>query len=222
MPFIWTDIARKLVEIFTTPPKELPPEWQKHPLRVNEEGWLEGDEVKIIKAHPSWHYSKLSTPTGDPLALVWHVSATKLGTAEVMANNRIHQFRPKKPEHTKEDAGKLYDRAASWHISVESNKVVQMISLEAGAWHAVNGIKGVGPANRTSIGIELVGYEAGPWPEEQVANAARVARAIIQSYGIKRELAQIQHATIDPKDRTDPGKEWMTKHMQRVMDFCYA
>lgn len=218
----FTDFFKTIARILKTAPA-FPPEWLLlPPLRVNEEGWLEGDGVEIIRAHPSWYYSKLSTPTGDPQAIVWHVSATKHGTAGVMANNRIRAFRPKKPEHTKEDAGKLYDRAASWHLSVESNRIVQMIPLEAGAWHAIGQIKGLGPANRVSTGIELVGFEKGPWPDEQVAQAARVTRAIVQSYGIQRKYADVQHATIDPKDRTDPGKEWMSKHMAKVMTYAFA
>lgn len=193
-----------------TAPRHYPDEWQMaSPLRISEDGWLEGDQVEYIRAHPSWHYPKLSTPHGDPLAIVAHASATKHGTARVMANNRI---RPRT----------LKDRAASWHISVEADRIVQMISCEAGAWHAIGAIKGAGPANRVSVGIELVGYEQGPFPDAQVLNYARVTRAIVQSYGIPRALALVPHAVIDPDRRSDPGRVFMTEHAPHVLAFAFA
>ena len=202
---IITSVWKRLSE-----PRQWPDEWQLLPgMRVNEDGWLEGDGVEIMKAHPSWHYPKLSTPHGDPLAIVAHTSATPLGTAINMAKRRMV---PRKPE----------DRAASWHISIEDARVVQMISCEAGAWHAIGGIKGAGPANRVSVGIELVGYEKGPWPDHQVQQAARVWRAIVQSYGIKRGLAMVPHAIIDPDRRSDPGRLWMKDYADSVVAFAVS
>ncbi len=206
-----TGLARKLRTIFGPLPTGFPDEWQLTPvLHVNGDGWLEGDGVQLVPAHASWFYPKLSTPTGDPRAIVWHVSATNPGTARTMAKHRVV---PRRPE----------DRAASWHISIEADGgVTQMVSLEAGAWHALNGIKGVGPANRTSASVELVGWERGPFPELQVIGACRVARAIVRSYGIPRELANVAHADIDPGRRSDPGKLWLREHAPNVMSFAYA
>jgi hypothetical protein len=178
-------------------------------LIVNESGWLEGEGVEIIRAHSSWHYPRLSTPTGDPMAIVCHSSQTAIGTARSMANRRT-------------GARTATDRAASWHISIEPTRIVQMVSCEAGAWHAIGSIKGAGAANRVSVGIELVGYEAGPWSAETVDQACRVWRALVQSYGIPRERAMVAHAVIDPKRRKDPGKPWMTQHAARVLDYAYA
>ena len=113
------------------------------------------------------------------------------------------------------------DRAASWHISVDVDRVVQMISCEAGAWHASKAIPGVGPANRVSVGIELVGKPAGPWIEPQVMLAARVWRAIVQSYGIPMARAMVSHSSIEP-NRSDPGKPWEREHAQRVLAFAFA
>lgn len=190
--------------LFYTVPKqdELPP------LHVDEDGWLEGDGVVHIPSHSSWYYPRLSTTHGDPIAIVCHASATPLGTAAVMARNRAR--------HRTKD-----DRAASWHISVEDVLITQMAPLHVGCWHAIGSIKGVGPANRTATGIEMVGYEKGPWPEAQVINACRVWRAIVQSYGIKRSVAMVPHAIIDPERRSDPGKDWMQNHAERVLDYAY-
>lgn len=180
------------------------------PLHVNESGWLEGDGVTRIETHPSWFYTRLSTPTGNPLAIVAHASATAPGTAINMARRRT-VWRTKT------------DRAASWHISIEADgSVIQMASAEVGCWHAIGQIKGAGPANRVSVGIELIGYEKGPWPPEQVDGARRVWRALVQSYGIKRRLAMIPHAVIDPKRRSDPGKPWMLGYAESVLDYAYG
>jgi len=203
--------ARKARAAFGPLQSGFPDEWQLLPaLHVNEDGWLVGDGVQHFPMHQSWRYAKLSTPHGDPLAIVAHTSATNPGTARNMAKRRIA------PRTTE-------DRAASWHISVEADgSVIQMASCEVGTWHAAGQIKGVGPANRVSVGIELIGWEKGPWPEAQIQGACRVWRAIVQSYGIKRQFAMVPHAVIDPDRRSDPGKVWMTQHAERVLEFCYG
>lgn len=200
---IWS----RILDIFAAAGPKLP---ELPPLHVNEDGWLEGEDVTIIKSHPSWYYSRLSTPTGDPIAITWHASATAPGTAGNMARRRS---RPRTRE----------DRAASWHLSIEADgSIVQMASAEVGCWHAQGRISGAGPANRVSVGIELIGFERGPWPLAQVDGARRVARALVQSYGIKRALAAVPHAVIDPDRRSDPGKLWMREHMDAVMRYAYA
>ena len=204
------DLARKVRAAFGSLPAPFPDEWQLlAPLHVNEDGWLEGEGVVKISIDPSWYYPKLSTPHGDPLAIVAHVSATNLGTGPAMARNRAHKRTPDQ-------------RAASWHASVEVDSIVQMAPFEVGCWHAAGNIKGVGPANRTAVGIEIVGWEKGPFPEGQVQQAARLWRAIVQSYGIKREHAMVPHAIIDPDRRSDPGKIWMSQHATRVLDYAFA
>lgn len=191
-------------------PSAFPEEWRLLPsLHVNEAGWLEGDGVVHMPSDPSWYYPKLSTPHGDPLAIVAHASATNPGTARAMAKNRM------RPRGAK-------DRAASWHVSVDVHEIVQQAPLEVGCWHAIGNIKGVGPANRTAVGIEMVGWEKGPWPEEQQQRACQVWRAIVQSYGIRRELAMVPHAVIDPDRRSDPGKVFMRECAPRVVAFAYG
>lgn len=178
------------------------------PLEVRD-GWLVGDDVEVIKSHPSWHYAQLDTPKSHPLAIVAHASATRHGTARTMAERR-------RWARTKDD------RPASWHISVDSDRIVQMASLEVGCWHAIGLIKGAGAANRVSNGIELVGFEKGPWPEAQVHQACRVWRALVQAYRIPYELAMVPHAVIDPKHRTDPGKQWMKQHAETVLRYAFG
>jgi N-acetyl-anhydromuramyl-L-alanine amidase AmpD len=115
------------------------------------------------------------------------------------------------------------DRPASWHISVEADgSIVQQASCEVGCWHAVGQIRGVGPANRVSVGVELIGFERGPWPLAQVDGARRVWRAIVQSYGVRREHAMVAHAVIDPARRTDPGRAWMDGCAESVLAYAYA
>lgn len=179
------------------------------PLHINEQGWLDGEGVTIIASHPSWYYPKLSTASGDPTAIVAHCSATNPGTAINMAKRRAVPRTPK-------------DRPASWHASVEFDSIVQMAPFHVGCWHAVGSIKGIGPANRTAVGIELIGHEQGPWGEGYVTNAMRLWRALVQSYGIKRSVAMVPHAVIDPKRRSDPGKDWMRNHAGRVLDYAYG
>lgn len=187
-----------------------PEDWEiLPPLHVNEAGWLEGEGVVLMPSDPSWYYPRLSTPHGDPLAIVCHASATSPGTGRNMARRRMRQRT-------------AADRRASWHISVESSEIVQQAPLHVGCWHALGTIMGVGAANRTSIGVELVGWERGPWPEAQVQQACRVWRAIVQSYGIERRHAMVPHSAIDPDGRSDPGRPWMRDHSKRVLSFCYG
>lgn len=203
------ELTGKLISFLTAPPK-YPVEWNEMAeLHINEEGWLEGDGVVIIPSHPSWYYPKLSTPHADPTAIVGHVSDTPLGTGVVMAKNRA---RPREKD----------DRAASWHASAEVDHIVQMAPFHVGCWHAIGQIKGIGPANRTALGFEVVGKETGPFPDGQVAQCARLWRAAVQSYGIARAAALIPHAIIDPVRRSDPGKVFMTKHAPAVLAYAFA
>ena len=103
------DLSRKVRGAFGPLPSAFPEDWKLLPaLHVDDEGWLVGDEVQAMPMHSSWRYAKLSTPHGDPLAIVAHTSATNPGTARSMGRRRTS---PRQPE----------DRAASWHISVEAD-----------------------------------------------------------------------------------------------------
>lgn len=179
-------------------------------LTVDENGWLRGSVVRM-PIDPSWYSPRMTS--GRPQAIVAHYTATDPGTGRVMARNRQRR-------RTKND------RAASWHVTIETDgTVIQMAPLTAACWHAgsptARRIPGVGFANNTAVGIELVGHGR-EFPPEQVAAAARVWRAIVTAYDIQRELAMVTHAELDPQRRSDPGPVWMREHAERVLDEAYA
>jgi hypothetical protein len=184
------------------------------PLTINDQGWLVGDGVKFVPTHVTWRGGKLEA--GKPEGVVCHVSATNPGTALNMAKRRARPFG--------EDPD---DRLSSWHASVETNgEIVQMVSFTSSAHHAgsktARKVPGLGWANGRTNGIELIGWERGPFPEKQVLGYARLLRAIVRHYNIPRAFAMITHASIDPGRRSDPGEEWMEKHAERVLDLVYA
>lgn len=179
-------------------------------LTIDKDGWLQGDGVRRIPAHTSWYGGTLL-----PGGVVCHVSATNHGTAVNMAKRRSRKF-GLDPD----------DRLASWHASVETDgAIVQMVPFSRRAHHAgsktAQKVPGLGWPNSRTIGIELIGWERGPFPQVQVDSYARLLRCIVQHYGIEREFAMITHASIDPGRRSDPGPEWMTKHAETVLDAAY-
>ena len=180
---------------------------------IDAEGLIHGGGAEIVRAHPSWHGGPLIG--GEPGGIVCHVSATNHGTAGAMARRRARAF----------DAAKG-DRLASWHVSIEGDgSVIQMVPIVLRAWHAGSStarpVPGLGAANAMTIGIELIGWERGPFPEAQIASAGEVWRAIVRRYGIPRELAMITHQSIDPTRRSDPGRIWMAEYADRVLDVAY-
>jgi hypothetical protein len=193
----------------TTPP---PDPWANlAPLEIDDDGWLVGEGVTIIRTHQSW----LGPLIGKPGGVTCHVSDTNPGTAHNMAKRRARPFG--------QDPN---DRLSSWHASVEtSGALLQMVSFKQAAWHAgspsAKPIPGLGWANSRTNGIELIGYEKGPFPDLQVAGYARLQRALVKRYDIQRQFAMITHASIDGKRRSDPGPVWMKKHAERVLDYAF-
>ena len=159
-------------------------------LEIDHAGWLHGPGVVRMPAHPSWHYSGLSTPDGHPAGVVWHYTATKHGTAKSMAKRRTRKRNPAK------------DRAASWHISLEGDGTIwQMISLLDGAWHCRG-------QNRRTVGIELVGH-GDDFPKPQVWAAIRLVKALRAEYSWASKKSYIAgHRDFDPTRRRDPGDLW--------------
>jgi hypothetical protein len=182
------------------------------PLKIDADGWLVGEGVTLIPSHRSWFGEGLIG--GGPSGTVCHVSDTKPGTALSMAKRRALPW--KKPA-----------RLSSWHASVETDGgLIQMVPFTRRAWHAgsptAKPIPGLGFANSYTNGIELIGFTKGPFPELQVIGYARLLRALRIRYGFERAFAMVTHASIDPVRRSDPGKEWETKHARRVLELAFA
>lgn len=195
-----------------------PHEWEDAPpLEVDDEGWLVGEGVTRIVSHPSWHYPRLTSPGGEPLAIVAHNTATKPGTGLAMARRRTRKF-GLDPD----------DREASWHVSIEhaDGAIIQQVSFRAGCWHAgsttAKQIPGAGWANRVAASIELVGNDSTVGTPAQDLAAARVWRALVRRYEIPRERAMVPHSWIDPVRKTDPGKRWMSGHAPQVLAYAFA
>lgn len=207
-------------------PTPYPDEWQLLPaLTTDADGWLVGEGVTRIASHPSWYYAKLSTPDGEPDAVVAHYSATDAGTAESMARRRQRPW----SEFAADWRQTYPDKAVpqnSWHASIETyGGIVQMAPFTSGTWHAgsptAKPIKGVGWANRTAIGVELIGHGKA-FPQAQVIDAARLWAALVDRYGIARKHAMVTHQELDPGRRSDPGPVWMSKHAPRVLAYAFA
>ena len=167
--------------------------------------------VTRIPAHSSWSDGPLIH--GKPLGIVAHFTDTGPGTSTVMAHNRARAFQ-------------TGDRAASWHITIDTDgSVVQMIPLDHVAWHAggptARPVPGIGSANHNTNGIELVG-DGSVFTAPQVTTACAVWRAIVRHYGIPREHAMITHQSIDPERRDDPGPIWMGQHAPVVLSAAYG
>lgn len=211
--------ARALIPIGL--PTGFPEEWRAVPtLTVDARGWLQGDGVTHIPIHKSWHYPGLSTTDGEPDAVVWHYTATDAGTAVAMAKRRQQPWSEFAAAYRKSYPGQPVPQN-SWHLSIETyGGIVQMAPLTVGCWHAIGTIKGIGAANRVSNGIELVGHGKA-FPQAQVVDGARVLRAISEAYDVPRAAAMVEHRTIDPGRRSDPGPVWMSKHAPHVLEYAY-
>lgn len=193
-------------------------------LSVDSRGFLQGDGVTQCTIDPSWHYASLRTPKSEPGGIVWHYSATNPGTAMNMARRRVQ------PWHEFAREWRLHEKTPvpqnSWHLSIEDDgRIIQMAPLKVGCWHAgsntAKSIPGLGWANYTTVGIELIGYGK-VFPEQQVRAACRVARAIVDAYGIDKRFAMVTHQSIDPSRRSDPGPVWMKNHAERVLAYAFA
>lgn len=177
---------------------------------IGEDHWLSW--ATRIAIDSSWYGGVING--GSPRGVVAHFTDTDPGTAINMARRRQHPY-GSDPD----------DRLASWHLTIETDgSVVQMIPLNRVAWHAGSStarpVKGLGPANQCTIGVELVGYGK-EFPAAQVDSARRVWRAIVRRYNVEREYAMLQHSVIDPTRRDDPGPVWMARYAETVLQEAY-
>lgn len=169
-------------------------------------GWLQGAGVEAIPAHRSWYSGPMQRP---PQAIVAHYTATAPGTARSLHTRRVAQ-RARGARNT------------SWHITIAADGAVyQMVPLVHRARHCGRGqIEGQSP-NACAIGIELEGH-GDTFPQPQIGAAARVWRALVSAYDIPRQLAMIEHSSLDPARRSDPGPVWMREHAPGVLEYALA
>jgi N-acetyl-anhydromuramyl-L-alanine amidase AmpD len=173
-----------------------------------------GPVIARIDAHPSWYGAAMKA--GKPGGVVAHYTATGPGTARSMARRRVQPYN-----------ATLKASISSWHLTIDTDgSIVQMVPFDRIAWHAGSStakpVPGLGPANNTCLGIELVSIDGRWFSVAQHDAACAVWRALRLAYGIAREHAMITHASIDPGRRSDPGPVWMGQHAERVLDFAYA
>jgi len=175
------------------------------------DGWMIGPRITRIDAHATWFGGE----RGPPQGIVAHFTDTDPGTAINMAKRRQHVY-GSDPD----------DRLASWHVTIETDGgIVQMIPFHRAAWHAgsstAHKIAGLGWANQTTIGIELVGYGLA-FPPAQVEAAKLVWRAVVRAYAIRRQYAMLAHSEIDPDRRDDPGPVWLGQYAPDVLNTAYG
>lgn len=176
-----------------------------HELGADAEGWLVGSNVRVM---PSVRSSSLSTPQG-PIAVVWHFTATDIGTAKSLAT-RIRTFK------------RGVDRAASWHVCIDDEGVLwQSVSFLRGAWHCGKGLINGHRVNACSIGIELEGHGR-TFSQAQVKSAAALVKVLRETYPISRERAAFGHSQFDPTRRSDPGEKWTKELLPHVLDLAFA
>lgn len=165
------------------------PEPERVGLDVDAEGWLVGAGVRIV---PSVRHSPLTSKA--PIAIVWHYTATDVGTAANLAK-RIRKYK------------RGVDRAASWHVCVGSDGTLwQSVPFLRGSWHCAKGTIGGHRVNACSVGVELEGH--GKISEDQVRAAELLVRGLRYTYDIHPDHAGRGHREFDPKRRSDPGPVW--------------
>ena len=181
-------------------------------LEVDAAGWLiSSANVKVVRL-PSVRSQRLTTPLGEPLAIIWHYTATKPGTARSLAK-RIQKYDPKK------------DRAASWHVVVERDGTVyQSVPFERGAWHCAKGVVDHHKMNACSVGIEVVGHgQPDDYPPVVVRALGEVVGAIRRAYPlVHRARAGLQHSTFDPARRSDAGLYFVERVLPLIIDEAFG
>lgn len=170
---------------------------------VDGKGWLEGEGVV---RYPSVRASALTS--GEPLGIVWHYTATRVGSAQSLAK-RIRSYR------------RGVDRAASWHVLIaDDGTIYQSVEFLRGAWHCARGKIDGHRVNRCTIGIELEGFGKN-FSLEQVEAAEAVVAAIVNAYDLERDRCAYDHSDFDPKRRSDAGPVW-AKHREYILDRIFG
>lgn len=175
---------------------------------IDAAGWLHGPRVVRAPAHESWYGRPLVD--GVPVAILWHYTHTKPGTAKAMANRRARRRDPR------------VDRAASWHYTLETDgKIWQMVPAISSAWHCAKGeVSGV-RVNACTVGIELVG-DGASFTAEQVAAAEELVRALVEAYRLTRANSALNHSDFDPTRRRDAGPVWNGEHLPGILERVFG
>lgn len=189
------------------------------PLDLDSAGWLTGDGVEHIPAHPSW-YPALRTPDGVPLGITLHYTSTDHGTARGMARRRVRPFNRRRHGRP----------ISSWHVTVaHDGRLWQSIPFTEGAYHCLATgparrlLRGVpewpaeapGAPNLTTVGVEIEGH-GDAFPDAQVDAVARLVGTLVRVYEIPESLALLHHSALDPARRGDPGRVWRDECEPRV------
>jgi len=93
------------------------------------------------------------------------------------------------------------NRPASWHFTVDDQRVVQHLPLDEVAWHAGDGSKG--PGNTSSIAIEICENADGDRAKAE-ANAAELVAHLLKQFNLPID-AVVQH------------NRWSGKHCPRII-----
>lgn len=88
------------------------------------------------------------------------------------------------------------NRPASWHFTVDDQRVVQHLPFDEVAWHAGDGSKG--PGNTSSISIEICENADGDRAKAE-ANAAELVAYLLKQFGLPID-AVVQHNRWTGKD----------------------
>lgn len=88
------------------------------------------------------------------------------------------------------------NRPASWHFTVDDQRVVQHLPLDEVAWHAGDGSKG--PGNTSSIAIEICENADGDRAKAE-ANAAELVAHLLKQFNLPID-AVVQHNRWSGKD----------------------
>ena len=109
------------------------------------------------------------------------------------------------------EAGQLENARVSSHYLVSEDAIYQLVSDQNEAWHA-------GPANRHTIGVEIVGDADDPrtWSAKIVSQLGQLVGWLSSEYGIPLvyrgeatdpDLVRgfVAHGALDPERRHDPG-----------------
>jgi hypothetical protein len=171
-------------------------------------GWLCGRGVRKIPSHPDW----FGGPNGQR-DIVHHLTGTS-GGVESMARRRTVPYNAEQHGRGK----------SSWHVTIgRRGEIAQMIAFDSLAYHAggpnSRPLNGRHP-NTDTISIEAVGQLGDEPTPEQVIAMARVAAAIRDAYGTRREN-HVLHRDVNTI-KPCPGDAWADEYLPLVLEAVYG